>query len=179
MESWQKGAPAVKKMTKAAQGAYFKKFPDRQEWFKKNHPDMAHFDVSAKQGSIQKVDKAKEAARKALSLKAHGATRGTATGGEGGNAEVSPRDTIAPLSRDQHSAVQSAKRTSEAPAKAAEKPKTTSAPKPIDRLALIKKLHQKSQSAAGKQKRAAKFDVPTEDPDDATHDDYVDRKSVV
>lgn len=174
MEAWQKGAPVVKKMSKAGQASYFKKFPDRESWFKQNHPDMAHFDTSAKQGSIQKVDKAKLAARAAMSLKAHGATKGVATGGEGGNAETPHKDTIAPLTRDQHSAVQSAKRSAEAPAPAKkEAPKAAPAAKPVDRLALIKQIHKKTQSAAGKQKRAAKFDVPTEDPDDAAHDDYV------
>lgn len=175
MEAWQKGATVVKKMSKSGQAAYFKKFPDRQEWFKKNHPDMSHFDTSAKQGSIQKIDKAKQAARQALSLKAHGATKGLATGGEGGNAEAPPKDTIVPLKPEQHSAVQSAKRTAEPPkatkvAKA--EPKAAPAAKPVDRLALIRAAAKKSQSAAGKMKRAAKFDVPTEDPDDRTHDDY-------
>lgn len=174
MEPWQKGAPAVKKMTKGAQASYFKRFPDREDWFRKNHPDMAHFDTSVKQASVQKVDKAKMAARAAMSLKAQGATRGTKTGGEGGNADAPPRDTIVPLSRDQHSAIQVAKKAAEPPKP--EKPeKKPAAAKPLtqaQRIAAIARAAKKAQLPSEKEKRASQFDAPTFDPDDTDHDDY-------
>jgi hypothetical protein len=178
MEAWQKGAPVVKKMSKSGQAGYFKKFPERESWFKQNHPDMSHFDTSAKQGSIgQKVDKAKQAAREKLSLQAHGATRGTKMGEVGGTKPEADKDTIKPLSREQHSKVQAAKR--EAALNDTRKAAAT-APKPLavgdkaGRLAAIKRLHQNSQSAAYKMKKAAKHDVATEDPDDRGHDDMMD-----
>lgn len=167
MEPWQKGAPAVKKMTKGAQASYFKRFPDREDWFRQNHPDMAHFDTSVKQASVQKVDKAKMAERKRLSDLSVGATRGTATGGEGGNADAPPRDTIAPLTRDQHSAIQAAKKAAEPP-KPQKPEKKPAAPKPLtqaERIAAIARFARKAQSPA-------KHDVPTFDPDDKDHDDY-------
>jgi hypothetical protein len=72
---------------------------------------------SVKQVSKSTVDRAKEKARQTLAGKAYGATKGTRMGSAEGTGETL-RDTIAPLTRDQHSAVKAAERE----AKAAEKP---------------------------------------------------------
>lgn len=167
METWQKGATVVKKMSKSGQSTYFKKFPERQDWFQKNHPDMAHFDKSVKQASMTGTSSAVSAAREKASLKAYGATKGTKVGEIGGERAAADKDTTVPLSPEQHSKIQAAKRS-------AVKPAAASTDKPVDRLSLIKQLHKKSQSASGKMQRAAKHDVPTEDPDDASHDDLRD-----
>lgn len=80
---------------------------------------------SVKQVSKSTVDRAKEKARQTLAGKAYGATKGTRMGSAEGTGETL-RDTIAPLTRDQHSAVKAAERE----AKAAEKPaKPAAAPK--------------------------------------------------
>jgi hypothetical protein len=81
---------------------------------------------SVKQVSKSQVDAKKEKARQVLAGKAYGATKGTRMGSAEGTGETL-RDTIAPLTRDQHSAVKAAERE----AKAAEKPaKPVKAPKP-------------------------------------------------
>lgn len=81
---------------------------------------------SVKQVSKSQVDRVKEKARQTLAGKAYGATKGTRMGSAEGTGETL-RDTVAPLTRDQHSAVKAAERE----AKAAEKPaKPVKAPKP-------------------------------------------------
>jgi len=81
---------------------------------------------SVKQVSKSQVDAKKEKARQVLAGKAYGATKGTRMGSAEGTGETL-RDTIAPLTRDQHSAVKAAEKA----AKDAEKPvKPVKAPKP-------------------------------------------------
>ena len=86
---------------------------------------------SVKQVSKSTVDRAKEKARQTLAGKAYGATKGTRMGSAEGTGETL-RDTIAPLTRDQHSAVKAAEREAKAaekPAKPAAAPKTPAKPK--------------------------------------------------
>ena len=112
----QKGSKAlVAKLDKA-----HAKNPEYQA-FKQKHglEDIS----SVKQVSKSQVDRVKEKARQTLAGKAYGATKGTRMGSAEGTGETL-RDTVAPLTRDQHSVVKAAERE----AKAAEKP--AKAPKP-------------------------------------------------
>jgi hypothetical protein len=158
----------------------------QRAWYNKNAPDQMppHLTTSVAKSKSANTAAQREKAKKAEAqgLKAYGATRGTATGGEGGNADAAPRDTIAPLTPEQHARKDAEARKAAAAAKAAKpvrekKPKAVKAApqKPVDRLALIAAAAKKSRSAAGRAKAAAKFDVPTEDPDDQGHDDYLDQ----
>jgi hypothetical protein len=155
METWQKGATVVKKMSKGGQSSYFKKFPERQDWFQKNHPDMAHFDKSAKQASMTGVSSAVSTAREKASLKAYGATKGTKVGEIGGERAAADKDTTVPLTPEQHSKVQAAKRSTIKGAALSHS----------ERISAIARASRKAQT---------KHDVPTEDPDDAGHDDIRD-----
>jgi hypothetical protein len=136
------------------------KNPKFQSWLQKSGHGAG---VSVKQASkeVKASARAKKLAQQ--SLKAYGATKGQRMGGEDGSGETL-RDTIAPLTRDQHSKVQAAQRA----AKAAAKPAKPAAPKkPLtkdQRLAAI---------AAAARKAKAKHDVPTMDVDD-DHDDLRD-----
>ena len=88
---------------------------------------------SVKQVSKSQVDRVKEKARQTLAGKAYGATKGTRMGSAEGTGETL-RDTVAPLTRDQHSAVKAAERE----AKAAEKPaKPVKAPKPKKEKSMV------------------------------------------
>jgi hypothetical protein len=162
----------------------------QRAWYNKNAPDQMppHLTTSVAKSKSANTAAQREKAKKAEAqgLKAYGATRGTATGGEGGNADAAPRDTIAPLTPEQHAKKDAEARKAAAAAKAAKpvkqkKPKAEPKPaekKPLttaQRIALIAAAAKKAQSAAGKAKAAAKFDVPTEDPDDQGHDDYLDQ----
>ena len=155
MEAWQKGATVVKKMSKGGQSAYFKKFPEREDWFKKNHPDMPRFDKSVKQASMTGVSSAVTTAREKASLKAYGATKGTKVGEIGGERASADKDTTVPLTPEQHSKVQAAKRSTVKGAALSHS----------ERISAIARASRKAQT---------KHDVPTEDPDDAGHDDLRD-----
>lgn len=140
----------------------------QKAWYKRNKMELpAHLTGSVKQASKEVKPSERAKALQAKSLKAYGATKGLKVGGEHGSGEM--KDTIAPLTRDQHSKVQAAARA----AKAAEK---TAAPKrePIkskeDRLNFLKKAFSKSKS----EKRQARFDIPNVDPDNEGHDDLRD-----
>lgn len=166
----------------------------QRAWYNKNAPDQMppHLTTSVAKSKSANTAAQREKAKKAAAqgLQAYGATRGTATGGEGGNADAAPRDTIAPLTPEQHAKKDAEARKAAAAAKAAKpvrekKPKAEpkAEPKPAEkkplttaqRIALIAAAAKKARSAAGKAKAAAKFDVPTEDPDDAGHDDFMDQ----
>ena len=99
--------------------------PDYQA-FKKKHGlgDTS----SVKQVSKSTLDRAKEKARQTLAGKAYGATKGTRMGSAEGTGETL-RDTIAPLTRDQHSAVKAAEREAKAAEKPAAAPKKPAKPK--------------------------------------------------
>jgi ribosomal protein L25 (general stress protein Ctc) len=137
------------------------KNPKFQAWLQKSGHGAG---VSVKQASkeVKATERAKKLAQQ--SLKAYGATKGQKMGGEDGSGETL-RDTIAPLTRDQHSKVQAAQRA----AKAAAKPAKPAAPKkPLtkdQRLAAI---------AAAARKAKTKHDVPTMEPDDEGYDDLRD-----
>jgi hypothetical protein len=91
--SWQSASKVVAKSTAKAQGEYFNKFPERVEWFKKNHPEMAHFTSGLsvkKAGMAPKVDPAKKAAAEKISNSAYGATRGVSMGGDHGSGQKEP-----------------------------------------------------------------------------------------
>jgi hypothetical protein len=96
---------------------------------------------SVKQVSKSQVDVVKQKAREKLAAKAYGATKGTRMGAADGSGETL-RDTIAPLSPEQHSAVKSAERTAKAAAKPAKpKKEKKAAAKPAEsRLDMIKRL---------------------------------------
>ena len=83
---------------------------------------------SVKQVSKSTVDARKEKARQVLAGKAYGATKGTRMGSAEGTGETL-RDTIAPLTRDQHSAVKAAEREAKAAEKPAAAPKKPAKPK--------------------------------------------------
>ena len=135
------------------------KNPKFQAWLQKSGHGAG---ASVKQAS--KEVKATERVKKlqAKSLAAYGATKGVKVGGEHGSDEV--RDTIAPLTRDQHSKVQAAERASKAAAKAA----APKAKKPLS------KAQRMAAIAAAVRKSKTKHDVPTVDPDDMDHDDLRD-----
>ncbi len=130
--------------------------------------------VSVKQATkAQVTDKVKAAAREKLASKAYGATKGTKVGGEYGSGEM--RDTVVPLSKDQHDKVKAAERAAKVPAAVSPKKKPEAKPaampapkKPLsaaERIAAIAKAVRKQKS---------KFDVPTNNPDDTDHDDLAD-----
>ena len=128
--------------------------------------------ASVKQASkAMGVDKVKAAARAKLSAKAYGATKGTKVGEIGGEKAQGERDTVVPLTKDQHSKVQAAKKAAEVAAKPV-KAKPAAAPK-----AAPKKLSQAERIAAiakAARKAQSKHDVATPDPDDRDHDDLRD-----
>jgi hypothetical protein len=98
--------------------------------------------LSVKQATKSNVDRLKQKAREKMSLKAYGATTGTKVGREGGE-EI--RDTIAPLSPEQHSKVQTAKREA-TPAKEPKIKKIKQQPavkKPESRFDMIKRIAAK------------------------------------
>jgi hypothetical protein len=153
----------------------------QKAWYQKNAPnDMpAHLTTSvAKSKSAQTAQaRVKAAAREKMSLKAYGATTGTKVGEIGGEKAAGPRDTIVPLSPEQHSKVQAAKKASTSVAAkdtskpvvkrepAAPKPKRTGPLTTSQRLAAISRAARKAKE---------KHDVPTADPEDSDHDDLLD-----
>lgn len=97
--------------------------------------------LSVKQASKSNINALKQKAREKLSLKAYGATKGTKMGREGGD-EI--RDTVAPLSPEQHSRVQAAKRAATpAPVTKVKKPKAAAVKKPESRTDLIARIAAK------------------------------------
>jgi hypothetical protein len=132
--------------------------PKFQSWLKSSGHGAG---ASVKQASKEIKPSERVKALQTKSLKAYGATKGLKVGGEHGSGEM--KDTIAPLTRDQHSKVQAAARA----AKAAEKP--AAAPKK-----LLTKDQRMSAIAAAVRKAQTKHDVPTMEPDDEGHDDLRD-----
>jgi hypothetical protein len=143
----------------------------QKAWYKRNKmPLPAHLTGSVKQASKEIKPSERVKKLQAKSVQAYGATKGTKVGGEHGSAEM--RDTIKPLTRDQHSKVQAAERAAKAAAKAANpKPIKPAKPKtPLskdERIAAIRR-------AVAKNKAKDRFDVPTVNPDDMDHDDLRD-----
>jgi hypothetical protein len=140
----------------------------QKAWYKRNKMELpAHLTGSAKQASKEVKPSERVKSLQAKSLKAYGATKGAKVGGEYGSGEM--KDTIAPLTRDQHSKVQAAARAAKAAEKAAA-PKRAPIKSKEDRLNFLKKAFSKSKS----EKRQARFDVPTLEKDDDSHDDLRD-----
>jgi hypothetical protein len=135
----------------------------QKAWYKKNNMELpAHLKpVSAAQA--KKADKptgTKELERK--SLQAYGATKGTKVGEVGGEKAAGDRDTIKPLSPEQHAKVQAAIKA----AKCVVKTKRAPIKSKEDRLAFIKAAVAKAKSP----KRAERFDVATLDNNDEHND---------
>jgi hypothetical protein len=132
----------------------------QKAWYKRNKMELPpHLTGSVKQASKEVKPSERVKKLQTKSLQAYGATKGLKVGGEHGSGEM--KDTIAPLTRDQHSKVQAAARA----AKAAEKP---AAKKPLT------KDQRMSAIAAAVRKAQTKHDVPTMEPDDEGHDDLRD-----
>jgi hypothetical protein len=139
------------------------KNPKFQSWLKSSGHGAG---VSVKQASkeVKPTERVKKLQTK--SLQAYGATKGLKVGGEHGSGEM--KDTIAPLTRDQHSKVQAAARA----AKAAEK---SAAPKAVAaKKTPLTKSQRMAAIAAAVRKAQTKHDVPTMEPDDEGHDDLRD-----
>ena len=130
----------------------------QKAWYKKNKMELpAHLKpVSAAQAKKQVRIDTKELERK--SLKAYGATKGTKVGEVGGEKAADDRDTIKPLSPEQHAKVQAAIKA----AKGVVKTKRAPIKSKEDRLAFIKAAVAKAKSP----KRAERFDVATLDNND-------------
>jgi len=60
MEGWQKGAPAVIKMSSAGRENYFRSFPERKPWFQLNYPEHFGRSAAAATTSLKKVTQAKQ-----------------------------------------------------------------------------------------------------------------------
>ena len=113
------------------------KNPKFQSWLQKSGHAVG---ASVKQASKEVKPSARVKSLQVKSLKAYGATKGVKVGGEHGSDEM--KDTIAPLTRDQHSKVQAAQRAAKAATKAAE-PKKAKVKKPLsqaERIAAIAKI---------------------------------------
>lgn len=70
MESWQKAAKSILALSEKGKKKYFDKFPERKEWFIKNHPE--HFGgrtASQATSSIRAVTNAKIAAQKIADMR--------------------------------------------------------------------------------------------------------------
>jgi hypothetical protein len=133
----------------------------QKAWYKRNKMELPqHLTGSVKQASKEVKPSERVKKLQTKSLQAYGATKGLKVGGEHGSGEM--KDTIAPLTRDQHSKVQAAARA----AKAAEK---AAAPKKP-----LTKDQRMSVIAAAVRKAQSKHDVPTMELDDEGHDDLRD-----
>jgi hypothetical protein len=132
--------------------------PKFQSWLKSSGHGAG---VSVKQASKDVKPSERVKKLQVKSLQAYGATKGLKVGGEHGSGEM--KDTIAPLTRDQHSKIQAAARA----AKAAEKPVAA-------KKTPLTKSQRMAAIAAAVRKTQTKHDVPTMDPDDETHDDLRD-----
>lgn len=124
----------------------------QKAWYKRNKMELPpHLTGSVKQASKEVKPSERVKKLQTKSLQAYGATKGLKIGGEHGSEEM--KDTIAPLTRDQHSKVQAA-------ARAAKKMPLT-------------KDQRMSAIAAAVRKTKEKHDVPTMEPDEG-HDDLRD-----
>ena len=133
----------------------------QKAWYKRNKMELPpHLTGSVKQASKEVKPSERVKKLQTKSLQAYGATKGLKVGGEHGSGEM--KDTIAPLTRDQHSKVQAAARA----AKAAEKSAAKKTP--------LTKSQRMSAIAAAVRKAQTKHDVPTMEPDDEGHDDLRD-----
>ncbi len=133
----------------------------QKAWYKRNKMELpTHLTGSVKQASKEVKPSERVKKLQTKSLQAYGATKGLKVGGEHGSGEM--KDTIAPLTRDQHSKVQAAARA----AKAAEKSAAKKTP--------LTKSQRMSAIAAAVRKAQTKHDVPTMEPDDEGHDDLRD-----
>jgi Asp-tRNA(Asn)/Glu-tRNA(Gln) amidotransferase C subunit len=133
----------------------------QKAWYKRNKMELPpHLTGSVKQASKEVKPSERVKKLQTKSLQAYGATKGLKVGGEHGSGEM--KDTIAPLTRDQHSKVQAAARA----AKAAEKPAAKKTP--------LTKSQRMAAIAAAVRKAQSKHDVPTMEPDDEGHDDLRD-----
>ncbi len=132
--------------------------PKFQTWLKSSGHGAG---ASVKQASKEVKPSERVKKLQVKSLQAYGATKGLKVGGEHGSGEM--KDTIAPLTRDQHSKVQAAARA----AKAAEKPAAA-------KKTPLTKAQRMAAIAAAVRKAQTKHDVPTMDPDDESHDDLRD-----
>ena len=132
--------------------------PKFQAWLKSSGHGAG---ASVKQASKEVKPSERVKKLQVKSLQAYGATKGLKVGGEHGSGEM--KDTIAPLTRDQHSKVQAAARA----AKAAEKPAAA-------KKTPLTKGQRMAAIAAAVRKAQTKHDVPTMDPDDESHDDLRD-----
>ena len=133
----------------------------QKAWYKRNKMELPpHLTGSVKQASKEVKPSERVKKLQTKSLQAYGATKGLKVGGEHGSGEM--KDTIAPLTRDQHSKVQAAARA----AKAAEKSAAKKTP--------LTKSQRMSAIAAAVRKAQTKHDVPTMEPDDESHDDLRD-----
>jgi hypothetical protein len=147
----------------------------QKAWYKKNNmPLPPHLTgdgtMSATQAKKAQAPSARVQTMQAASAKAYGATRGTAMGSEDGKG-VALRDTVKPLSPEQHSKVSAAKRVVEKPKPVAAKPAAPAAPKkPLsasERIAAIARASRKIKSGE-------KYAVPTIDPNEGDHEDLRD-----
>ncbi len=133
----------------------------QKAWYKRNKMELPpHLTGSVKQASKEVKPSERVKKLQTKSLQAYGATKGLKVGGEHGSGEM--KDTIAPLTRDQHSKVQAAARA----AKAAEKSAAKKTP--------LTKSQRMSAIAAAVRKAQTKHDVPTMELDDEGHDDLRD-----
>jgi hypothetical protein len=132
--------------------------PKFQSWLKSSGHGAG---ASVKQASKEVKPSERVKKLQVKSLQAYGATKGLKVGGEHGSGEM--KDTIAPLTRDQHSKIQAAARA----AKAAEKPAAA-------KKTPLTKGQRMAAIAAAVRKTQTKHDVPTMDPDDESHDDLRD-----
>ena len=141
------------------------KNPKFQAWLKSSGHGSGE---SVKQASKEVKTSERVKKLQAKSAQAYGATKGVKVGGEFGSGEI--RDTIKPLTRDQHSKVQAAERAAKAAAKAAAPAKAPKAKKPLSKAERMSAIAR----AVTKAKSKSRFDVPTVDPDDMDHDDLRD-----
>jgi len=126
----------------------------QKAWYKRNNmPLPPHLTGSVKQASKEVKPSERVKALQTKSIQAYGATKGTKVGGEHGSGEM--KDTVKPLTRDQWSKIDAAKRA----AKAAEKAKRPVIKSKEDRLSFLKGAFAKAKSP----ERAKRFDVPTLD----------------
>ena len=129
------------------------KNPVFQNWLKSSGHEGG---TSVKQASKMQQSTARVKELQKKSLAAYGATKGTRMGSDDGSGEQL-RDTIAPLTRDQHSKAQAAERAAKAAAKPAKPAKPTKPLSQAERIAAIAR-------AVKKAKAKDRFDVPTVNP---------------
>ena len=159
---WDKAFTQGSKELQARLRKVHAKNPKFQAWLQSSGHGT---ETSVKQASKEVKPSARVRKLQTKSLQAYGATKGAKVGGEHGSEEM--RDTIVPLTRDQHSKVQAAERAAKAAAKAAAPAKPKKPLSKAERMAVIAR-------AATRAKSKDRFDVPTVNPDDMDHDDLRD-----